>query len=593
MNKSFLALRTVTLTTIFALLFSSSVVAQQGRDLTLSQTASQTSGKRTALVIGNGTYTSSPLKNPPNDATDMAKALSNVGFTVEHGVDLTQRQMKAMIREFGQKLKAGGQGLFYFAGHGIQLRGRNYLIPVDAEITSEADVEDQGVDANLIMGLMDEAGNGLNVVILDACRNNPFARSFRSAGNGLAQVEAPTGTLVAYATAPGKVARDGTGRNGAYTSELLKQMRVPGLPIEEVMKRVRANLKQLTNGEQIPWESSSLVGNFYLNKAAGASNAANNPASGATGAATAAANPAAVEQEYWETIKESRDASDFQAYLKEYPQGQYAPLARIKLQRLETAGKTGSDGGGNAGGVSGATNTAGGAKPAAKPGAVVRSQMGMELVYVPAGSFTMGSENGGDETPVHTVTIREGFYMGKYEVTQAQWQAMMGDNPSKFKGDNLPVETVSWIDAQNFIQKLNALNDGFIYRLPTEAEWEYAARAGTTGDYAGNLDSMAWYGSNSGGKTHAGGTKQPNAFGLYDMHGNVWEWCQDWSHGNYNGAPSDGSAWESGGEQKYRVLRGGSWRYDASSCRSAVRGVGTPDSRDVYIGFRVVALARS
>jgi formylglycine-generating enzyme required for sulfatase activity len=300
-----------------------------------------------------------------------------------------------------------------------------------------------------------------------------------------------------------------------------------------------------------------------------------------------------VEQEYWETIKESRDASDFQAYLKEYPQGQYAPLARIKLQRLETAGKTGSDGGGNAGGVSGATNTAGGAKPAAKPGAVVRSQMGMELVYVPAGSFTMGSENGGDETPVHTVTIREGFYMGKYEVTQAQWQAMMGDNPSKFKGDNLPVETVSWIDAQNFIQKLNALNDGFIYRLPTEAEWEYAARAGTTGDYAGNLDSMAWYGSNSGGKTHAGGTKQPNAFGLYDMHGNVWEWCQDWSHGNYNGAPSDGSAWESGGEQKYRVLRGGSWRYDASSCRSAVRGVGTPDSRDVYIGFRVVALARS
>jgi uncharacterized caspase-like protein len=345
MNKASLALRTVALTIIFAFLLNSSVVAQQGRDLTLSQTASQNSGKRTALVIGNGTYTNSPLKNPPNDATDMAKALSNVGFTVEHGVDLTQRQMKAMIREFGQKLKAGGQGLFYFAGHGIQLRGRNYLIPVDAEITSEADVEDQGVDANLIMGLMDEAGNGLNVVILDACRNNPFARSFRSAGNGLAQVEAPTGTLVAYATAPGKVARDGTGRNGAYTAELLKQMRVPGLPIEEVMKRVRASLKQLTNGEQIPWESSSLVGNFYLNKAAGASNAANNPASGATGVATAA-NPAAVEQEYWETIKESRDVEDFRDYLKEYPAGPHAVIARSKLRQLEAGtSKVGNTGG--------------------------------------------------------------------------------------------------------------------------------------------------------------------------------------------------------------------------------------------------------
>ncbi len=136
MNKASLALRTVALAIIFAFLLNSSAVAQQGRDLQLSQTARQTSGKRTALVIGNGTYTSSPLKNPPNDAADMAKALSSVGFTVEHGVNLTQRQMKAIIREFGQKLKAGGQGLFYFAGHGVQLKGRNYLIPVDAEIGS-------------------------------------------------------------------------------------------------------------------------------------------------------------------------------------------------------------------------------------------------------------------------------------------------------------------------------------------------------------------------------------------------------------------------------------------------------------------------
>ena len=166
-----------------------------------------TSNKRIALVIGNGAYTNAPpLKNPPNDAKDMAEALSRLGFEVEHGVELNQRLMKSMIRQFGQKLRGGGQGLFYFAGHGVQLKGRNYLIPVDADIQSEADVEDQGVDSSLVLNLMDEANNGLNVVILDACRNNPFARSFRSATNGLAQVDAPTGTLIAYSTAPGRVA---------------------------------------------------------------------------------------------------------------------------------------------------------------------------------------------------------------------------------------------------------------------------------------------------------------------------------------------------------------------------------------------------
>jgi hypothetical protein len=233
--------------------------------------------------------------------------------------------MKFMIREFGKKLKGGAQGLVYFSGHGVQLRGRNYLIPVDADITSEADVEDQGVDANLVLGLMDEANNGLNVVILDACRNNPFARSFRSAGSGLAQVDAPTGTLIAYATAPGRVAQDGVGRNGTYTAELLKQMRVPGLAVEEMFKRVRANVRQQTKGEQVPWEASSLVGDYYFNRAATATSVANNPPSGAT---SEAANAAAFELEYWNAIKDSNDPEEYQGYLKRYPNGQFAEIAR-------------------------------------------------------------------------------------------------------------------------------------------------------------------------------------------------------------------------------------------------------------------------
>jgi formylglycine-generating enzyme required for sulfatase activity len=172
-------------------------------------------------------------------------------------------------------------------------------------------------------------------------------------------------------------------------------------------------------------------------------------------------------------------------------------------------------------------------------------------VLVPVGSFMMGSTNGLDdnEKPVHQVTISQAFYMGKYEVTQGQWQSVMGTNPSAFKdcGGNCPVDNVSWDDVQNFINKLNETNDGFRYRLPTEAEWEYACRAGTTGDYAGNLSEMAWYSENSGRKTHAVGSKRLNDWGLADMHGNVQEWCQDWYHNSYNGAPSDGSAWLSGG----------------------------------------------
>jgi formylglycine-generating enzyme required for sulfatase activity len=224
----------------------------------------------------------------------------------------------------------------------------------------------------------------------------------------------------------------------------------------------------------------------------------------------------------------------------------------------------------------------------------------IELVKIAPGSFMMGSTKGSvltggevNEKPVHQVTINYSFYMGKYEVTQAQWQAVMGNNPSLFKDcGNCPVEQVSWNDAQEFIEKLNPMNDGYTYRLPTEAEWDYACRAGTTGDYAGNMSEMAWDGANSGNKTHAVGSKQTNAWGLADMLGNVWEWCEDWYHETYYGAPIDGSAWLSGGEQKYRVLRGGGFNIQSSYLSSA-RGNDPPDRRLYINGFRVVAVART
>jgi formylglycine-generating enzyme required for sulfatase activity len=171
----------------------------------------------------------------------------------------------------------------------------------------------------------------------------------------------------------------------------------------------------------------------------------------------------------------------------------------------------------------------------------------------------------------------------------------MGSNPSVFKGANLPVENVSWDDAQEFIKRMNARNDGHFYRLPTEAEWEYACRAGSTGDYAGNLDAMAWYDNNSGGKTHPVGQKSPNAWGLYDMHGNVLEWCEDVYHDNYTGAPVDGSAWLTprGDGNNDRLLRGGSWRVLGRNCRSAVRRWSSAGNRYVSNGFRVVVVVRT
>jgi formylglycine-generating enzyme required for sulfatase activity len=240
-------------------------------------------------------------------------------------------------------------------------------------------------------------------------------------------------------------------------------------------------------------------------------------------------------------------------------------------------------------------------KKSASPsaGTVVKNSSGMEFAYAPAGGFQMGSGKGdpnGDpnEQPVHQVTFTHGFYIGRHEVTQAQWQKVMGNNPSKFSdcGENCPVEQVSWDDAQEFIKKLNAQNDGYQYRLPSEAEWEYACRAGTTGDYAGDLNSMAWYTVNAGYKTHPVGQKQANTWGLYDMHGNVSEWVMDYQHNNYDGAPADGSAWSKAISDD-RMERGGSWTFDAKRVRSAQRSEATHDYRWKDVGFRLVAVSRS
>ncbi len=219
---------------------------------------------RTALVIGNGAYPTAPLKNPVNDATDMAAALTRLGFRVTLLKNATMQQMEEAVREFGLALRKGGIGLFYFAGHGVQVAGENYLVPVNAVIQSEGDVKYGCLNAGLVLAKMEDAGNGPNVVVLDACRNNPFARSFRSAEAGLARMDAPTGSLIAYATAPGKVASDGEGRNGLYTQHLLRNIATPGLSISDLFMNVREGVVRDSGKKQVPWENTSLIGRFSL-----------------------------------------------------------------------------------------------------------------------------------------------------------------------------------------------------------------------------------------------------------------------------------------------------------------------------------------
>src|SRR5450631_252692 len=233
----------------------------------LGSAAAPAAEPRIALVIGNSEYSSGPLPNPANDAKMISETLNNLGFEVIARRNADQNTMKRAIQEFGSRLEKAGPaavGLFYYAGHGVQLNGRNYLIPTTAQIEREGDVEIEAVSADWVIEQMRYARNRLNIVILDACRNNPFTRSMRSVDHGLATMDAPAGILIAYSTAPGAVAADGSGRNSPYTEALSQAMRDLHEPVEQVFKHVRVGVMSATAGKQVPWESSSLTGDFYF-----------------------------------------------------------------------------------------------------------------------------------------------------------------------------------------------------------------------------------------------------------------------------------------------------------------------------------------
>lgn len=471
--------------------------------------------KRVALVIGNGAYEASPLRNPVNDAKDIGAALDRLGFDVSLLENGTKRDMKSAIRDFGASLADAEIRLFYFAGHGMQVDGENYLIPVKTDIQAENEVEFESVNANRILAKFQSAGPGVNIIILDACRNNPFARSFRSGHRGLARMDAPTGSLMVYATAPGSVAEDGTGRNGLFTEHLLNHLEKENVPLDNVLRNVRREVVHKSNGRQIPWAAESLLDEVVLN---------------------------IVEKPAPEPVVVATPAPE-----KEKP----APVQVAALVPAKVSAPS----------VAISSNTKTWREP----------NTGMEFVRVQGGCFDMGTTEGkGDEEPVHEVCV-DGFWIGRYEVTQAQWNSLMGFNPSLFVGDDRPVDSVTWIKAREFTKTLTAKGEQR-FRLPTEAEWEYAARSGGKAEvYSGsdNVKDVAWFNVGNKGTANVG-SLGANGLGLHDMSGNVKEWCEDWyvrsgyeDHGRTNPLNDDSG--------RYRVLRGGGFDSKARDVRSFSR----------------------
>lgn len=571
----------------------------------------QAGEQRIALVVGNSAYRISPLRNPGNDARAVAAKLDRLGFEVIVREDLRTRQIAPMLRDFRSRLQPGSVALFFYAGHGMQLKGINYLPTIDAEIVGEEDVPLNSLNVSQVLEIMEESKTRLNLIFLDACRNNPFTRRFRSAAGGLARVDAPSGTLISFATRPGSVAADGDGEHGVYTQHLLNQMEVPNQPIELALKNLVKGVKRDSGGQQEPWMEGSLEGDFYF--VGGPSPAAGEPA---------LTEVAGFELSFWNSIQGSDNPDDFRAYLEKYPGGQFASLAETRLRRLVSPKSQE---------IAALDRDAGTSK-------VFRDCPECpEMVVIPAGAFQMGASmretgSGDAERPRHLVTIPRPLAVGRHEVTRGQYAAFVKDSshrsesscyiwvgpewvnqpgrswrdPDFAQTDEHPAVCVSWQDAKAYVAWLTR-KTGKAYRLLSEAEWEYAARAGTRTsrfwgddpglacDYANVHDAdtqdarrFDWEAHDCRDgyvETAPVGRFRPNGFGLYDLLGNVWEWVEDCQTVNYVGAPVDGTA-RITDDCARRVYRGGGWSGPAS-VRAATRNGSSASYRSQLLGFRV------
>ena len=512
--------------------------------------------KRLALVIGNSTYKSKPLPNAHNDAVDMATQLRAVGFAVIIKENLNKEEMENAIADFTNKLKNYGVALFYFAGHGfMSSQKENYLMSVEMrENLTEAFAKEKSISIETLMASMDEAKSPTKLLFLDACSNNPFRGWGRSDQKGLGSVSPPEGMVAFFAASPGQEASENPGkRNGLFTQELLQQLRKPNLELTELIRNTRNKVNSFASSQR-PYPVGLLSDIFYFQK------------------------------------KEVGQITENESVNSQKEVFENKPTTITQPQN----------------------------------GEIKDLPFGPPMVFVKGGSFEMGSKKrdaDAEEDEMvngkkHRASVSN-FWIAQTEVTVEQYlafcEATNSHYPEWLKSGNkyhietgsdksyaekgysrttykLPIAGVSWHNAVAYCEWLSE-KTGLNYRLPTEAEWEFSARGGIASKnlvYAGSntINEVGWFSSNSNDKLQKVKQKKANELGIYDMSGNVWEWCQDWygvyaaySQQNPMGAVSGPS----------RVLRGGSWNFTPQNSRVAFRNGNTPDTRRNNLGFRVIS----
>jgi formylglycine-generating enzyme required for sulfatase activity len=481
--------------------------------------------RRVALVIGNAAYQyTAPLTNPLNDAKDMARVLKDLQFQVILQTNATLDTMADAVFTFGEQLKGGGVGLFYYAGHGLQVKGENYLIPVDANIRREDDIKRKTINAGDILDKMDEAKSHLNLVFLDACRNNPFPRSVRAVSRGLASMSAPTGTLLVFATNPDNTAEDGTGRNGTYTKHLLQYITQPDLEVGMLLRRVRTAVREETGGKQVPWETGSIEGEFYFN--------------GVSGAPPAEAQLATI-------------VGNDGAEMVLVPAGEFIMgSAGDELDHLKASRESFGD-------------------------EIPRHRVYLDAFYIDKFEVTNARfQRFVQATGYRTLAERAG--------DDATWRAPR-DSGSNITGlEQHPVVQVSQEDAKAYCtwagkrlpaeaewEKAARGTDGRTYPWGNQFD-------SRQGNFEGKNKGTVPVGSYEGGKS---------PYGAHDMAGNVLEWVADWYDVNYyrNSLARNPQGPASGDRA---VLRGGGWNNGALNVRAPSRNRNAPANRAGGIGFR-------
>ena len=645
--------------------------------------------RRVALVVGNSAYANAPaLRNPTNDANDVAETLKKVGFEVVLGTDLDQGRFATTIETFARALDGAAVALFFYAGHGLQINDRNYLVSTNAQLDNEFLISSETIALDAIVRLM-ESKVPLNIVLVDACRNNPLSENLKrnldimrrrgAIGRGLARIE-PAGrdTLVAFAAAPGQEANDGGGRNSPFTTALLKRMPEPGIEVSVMLKGVASDVQEASRGSQRPQQISDMSRQFFFTPAAGVAAGSTPAAKGAAASPTrgsAEVEDRTLEIAFWNSARASNECDGIRAYLKRYPKGFFVDLAKLSETRLcaperavtmvETVPSATPPAvpppaaAPQASPVAAANPAPPSPSPVQAPPASVKvepppaqpestavlqpasppakaitpspplvaapppapseekvavvkppaipeppsptsansfrdCERCPEMVNVPGGSFHMGSNDDPSEKPVRGVTIAP-FAIGRYPVTIGEWRQCVADKACGYEpagDDNLPVYNVSWTDTQQYIVWLSKTTKQQ-YRLPSEAEWEYAARAKTTTRYwwgdqppAGKAACKGCGTDENANQPIKVGNFPPNLLGLSDMTGSVSQWVADCWIKDYQGAPRDGAARDLPNCRQY-VLRGGSWRNDASYLRSASRDHYDKGVRYISHGFRV------